>query len=137
MVSLHCAICRKHEAQVRSLKNFRKDWIEGSTNQKTSNLINHATSDVHKAAMAKMRMVNSRASGESAATSTTICRFLSSMDDETRSRMAKKFDVCYTMAKESIPFTKYPALSEMESRHGVDIGHAYRTPDSARLSLAT
>lgn len=132
VVSLHCAICRKYEAQVRSHKNFRKDWIEGSTNQRTSNLIDHATSDVHKAAMAKMRMANSRASGESAATSTTIGRFLSSMDDETRSRMAKKFDVCYTMAKESIPFTKYPALLEMESRHGVDIGHAYRTPDSAK-----
>ena len=53
------------------------------------------------------------------------------MDDETRERMVKKFDVCFMMAKESLPFTKYPALLELESRHGVDLGPAYRTPDSA------
>ena len=34
VVSLYCAICRKYEANIRSLKNFRRDWIEGSTNRK-------------------------------------------------------------------------------------------------------
>ena len=92
----------------------------------------HATSDVHKAAMAKLKVDRSRASGETAATSTTIGRLLSSMDDETRERMAKMFDVCFMMAKESLPFTKYPALLELESRHGVDLGPAYHRPDSAK-----
>ena len=95
-------------------------------------MIDHATSDAHKVAMAKLKLECSRASGESAATSTTIGRLLSSMDDETRERMARKFDVCYMMAKESLPFTKYPALLELESRHGVDLGPAYRMPDSAK-----
>ena len=95
-------------------------------------MIDHATSDAHKVAMAKLKLECSRASGESAATSTTIGRLLSSMDDETRERMARKFDICYMMAKESLPFTKYPALLELESRHGVDLGPAYRTPDSAK-----
>ena len=90
VVSLYCAICRKYEAKIRSLKNFRRDWIVGSTNQRTSNLIDHATSDVHKAAMAKLKVERSRARGESAATSTTIGRFLSSMDDETRERMVRR-----------------------------------------------
>ena len=44
VVSLYCAICRKYEANIRSLKNFRRDWIVGSTNQRTSNLIDDATS---------------------------------------------------------------------------------------------
>ena len=132
VVSLYCAMCRKYEANLRSLKNFRRDWIDGSTNQRTSNLMDHATSDVHKASMAKLKVERSRAMGESAATSSTIGRLLSSMDDETRGRMAKKFDVCFVMAKESLPFTKYPALLELESRHGVDLGPAYRTPDSAK-----
>ena len=108
VVSLYCTICRKY---VRSLKIFRRDWIVGSTNQRTSNLIDHATSDAHKVAMAKLKLECSRASGEPAATSTTIGRLLSSMDDETRERMARKFDVCYMMAKESLPFTKYPRIS--------------------------
>ena len=105
MVSLYCAICRKYEANLRSLKNFRRDWIAGSTNQRTSNLINHATSDAHKVAMAKLKLECSRASGESAATSTTIRRLLSSMDDETRERMARKFDVCYMEDVESNTLT--------------------------------
>ena len=77
MWSLYCAICRKYEANIRSLKNFRRDWITGSTNQRISNLIDHATNDVHKAAMVKLKVEHSRARGESAATSTTIERLLS------------------------------------------------------------
>ena len=47
--------------------------------------------------------------------------------------MEKKFDLCFVMAKQSIPFAKYPAMLELEKRHGVDLGHAYNTTDSARL----
>ena len=130
VVSLYCAICRKYQANIQLLKNFRRDWIVGSTNQRTSNLIDHATSGAHKAVMAMLKVKRSRVRGESAATSTMIRHFLSSMDDETRERMAKKFNVCFMMAKESLPFTKYPALLELESRHGVDLGPACHTPDS-------
>ena len=47
--------------------------------------------------------------------------------------MRRKFDVCYTMAKESIPFAKYPALLALEAYHGVNLGPAYSTPDSAKI----
>ena len=30
-------------------------------------------------------------------------------------------------------FYKYPALHELELRHGVDLGQAYKTKDSAKL----
>jgi hypothetical protein len=46
--------------------------------------------------------------------------------------MERKFELCFVMAKESIPFIKYPAIMQLEERHGVDLGHAYRTPDSAK-----
>jgi len=52
---------------------------------------------------------------------------LLNLDDGTRQRMRKKFNICYMIAKESIPFAKYPALIEPESRHGVNLGPAYRT----------
>ena len=44
-----------------------------------------------------------------------------------RGRVGKKFDICY------IPFTKYSALQELEAKHRVHLGYAYRTKDSARL----
>ena len=93
------------------------------------------TSDAHKVAMAKLKLECSRASGESAATSTTIGRLLSSIDDETRERMAIKFDACYMMAKESLPFTKYPWNSNL----AMELTWAQRTARQTQRSpsLAT
>ena len=47
--------------------------------------------------------------------------------------MGRIFEVRFMMAKESIAFAKYPSLLELEKRHGVDLGHAYTTADSAKL----
>ena len=35
------------------------------------------------------------------------------------------------LAKEHLPFTKYPAIHELEEMHGVDLGQTYRNRDSA------
>ena len=37
------------------------------------------------------------------------------------------------MAKESIPFTNYPALHQLEDYHGVELGNTYSTADSAKI----
>ena len=47
---------------------------------------------------------------------------------ETVQGRMKKFDICYVIAKESMAFRKYPALHAL---HGVDLGFAYKTTDSA------
>ena len=54
------------------------------------------------------------------------------MDDAIKERMKKKFGICYVMAKEGLAFQKYPALHELEAQHGVDLGFAYKTKDSAK-----
>ena len=36
------------------------------------------------------------------------------------------------MAKEGIAFEKYPSLCELETKHEVDVGHAYKTAPSAK-----
>ena len=56
---------------------------------------------------------------------------LSMVERETRARMGRKFELCFVM-EESIPFAKYPTLLQLEEHHGVDVGSAYRTPDSAK-----
>jgi len=55
------------------------------------------------------------------------------LDEPERARMRRKFDVCYLMTKEGIAFEKFPSLCELEARHEVDIGHAYRIAPSAKL----
>ena len=37
------------------------------------------------------------------------------------------------MAKQNLPFSKYPALLELETHHGADLGFAYHTHDSAKI----
>lgn len=54
------------------------------------------------------------------------------MDKVTKEKMKKKFDICFVMAKENIAFRKYSAIYELEQRHGVDLGFAYHTKDSAK-----
>ena len=95
-------------------------------------MLDHANSDVHKAAMVRLRVDSLRARGESTALVLAIGHSLSTMDRETRARMGRKFELCFVMAKESIPFAKYPTLLQLEEHHGLDVGSAYRTPDSAK-----
>ena len=70
-----------------------------------------------------------RARGGSAVLPSAIGHSLSTMGRETRAQMGRMFELCFVMAKESIPFAKYPALLQLEEHHGVDVGSAYRTPD--------
>ena len=50
--------------------------------------------------------------------------------------MQHKFDVCYVMGNESLPFSKYPALLQLETRYGVKVGFAYITPNSVKLIIS-
>ena len=74
MASLHCAVCRKYTGSLRSLRSFSAVWISGSTNQKVSNIVDHATSDVRKVAMERKRAESVKASGGSVALSSAIGR---------------------------------------------------------------
>ena len=60
---LWCEACRKHEDSIVGMKNS-KAWITGSSNQKTSNIIEHATSEQHCAAMVQIRADAARASNQ-------------------------------------------------------------------------
>ena len=46
--SLFCTVCKKYERNVSSMKSFSPAWIEGSSNLRLSNMLDHAQSEVHK-----------------------------------------------------------------------------------------
>ena len=112
VTSLHCALCKKYEGHLQSLKNFNAAWI---TNQKVSNILDHAGSGVHKSALVRKRAEAARARGESVVQSSPIGCALSTLDLTTRARMGWIFDLCFMMAKESVAFAKYPSLLELEN----------------------
>ena len=117
VASLYCAVCKKYEHSLQSLKSFSRAWITGSTNHKVSNVLDHANSEVHKVAMTRKRADDAKASSGSAVLSSTIGRCLATLDSATRARMEKKFDVCYMMAKQSIPFGSARARAAPRGRH--------------------
>ena len=94
----HC-----HGFVVNLSETFLKVWITGSANQKVSNVLDHTSSNVHKATMARLRAVSVRARGRSAVLASAIGHSLSMMDRETRARMGRKFELCFVIAKECIP----------------------------------
>ena len=129
---LWCDACRKHERSITGMKNFSRAWLEGSTNHKTSNIVDHANSDQHRVATVRTLAEAAKATNQPITSYSPIARSLLRMDDQVIERMNKKFDICYVMAKEGLAFRKYPALHELEARHGVDLGFAYKTKDSAK-----
>ena len=71
--SLYCAVCRKYKKEICSLKNLSRG-IPTSI----SNMVDHARSDVHKAAVSRLRADTAREKDESAILSTPLGRCLSS-----------------------------------------------------------
>ena len=130
--TLWCETCRKHQDAITGIKNFSKAWVAGSSNQKTSNIIDHAISEQHRAAMARERAAAAKTTNQPVTSYSPIARSLLVMDEAVQERMKWKFDICYVMAKERMSFRKYTALHELEERHGVDLGFAYKTDVSAK-----
>ena len=40
--TLWCDVCRQHEARITGMSNFSASWITGSTNHRTSSIVDHA-----------------------------------------------------------------------------------------------
>ena len=82
-----------------------------------------------------VRVKAAKASNLPVTTYSPIACSLLTMDASVRSRLKKKFDICYIMAKEGMAFKKYPTLHALEECHGVDLGFTYKTPLSAKTFI--
>jgi hypothetical protein len=129
---LFCEVCKQYESHLKAWKGYSSTWVDGSTNYRSSNILDHAASDQHKRAMSRLRIDQAKASSDPVTSYSPIVRSLMLMSDDGKVKMKRKFDITYVMAKQGIAFSKYPALYELEARHGVDLGFAYQTKDSAR-----
>ena len=114
VATLWCNVCRKYESNIRRLKSFSRAWLKGSGNNKTSSIVDYATSEQHKVAMMRLRCDQAKES-EPIVSYSPIARSLMTMDTTVRERVKKKFDISYVLAKESMPFTKYQRCTSLSS----------------------
>lgn len=91
-------------------------------------MLNHAKSDIYKAAMTRMQGDGVRLRGE-CNTKHTLDHLLSTLDQATCHQLKLRFDICYVMAKQNLPFSTYSALLELEAHHEAEL---YKTLDSAK-----
>ena len=134
---LWCEVCRKYKDQIRTMRNFSSAWVNGSANQRNSNIVDHAKSEQHAAAMARMRTETGEAASEEkmvfVVENAALLASLSVMDDTEMEKMKRKFQICYMMAREGISFQKYVPLHNLQELHGVDLGPSYKTDDHAKM----
>ena len=100
---LFCDVCKRYKDNIISMRNFQMTWITGTTNQKISVVMEHASSEVHKVAMGRFKSISAKSKGKSLFS--VIGRSLTTLDATTQAQMRRKFDVRYMMAKENIPFS--------------------------------
>ena len=98
IASIHCKICKKYKTSLESMKNFSRAWMTRSTNLEVSNVLEHASIEVHKVAMTQLHADAARAWEES---QTPIGHTLSTMDEGTQGQVGWKFDIAYVVAKEA------------------------------------
>ena len=90
---LWCVPCRKFETSIEGMKNFSHSWIVGSTNQRISNITDHAKTEQHKAVMSHYRIEQSKLACVPITTYSPITRSLLTMDKSTLEKMERKFDM--------------------------------------------
>ena len=54
-----------------------------------------------------------------------IAQAFAKPSDEEREKFRAKFDIVYFVASETLPFTKYPCICELEARHRVSVDTSY------------
>ena len=59
--------------------------------------------------------------------STPIGRAVASASSEEKDRVSRLFEVAYLISREEMPFTKFPAIVELDNWHGVCLGQTYHT----------
>ena len=100
--------------------------------RQTSNVIDHVTSCQHFAALDYFKIDQAKDNDEPLTSVAPIPRSLMKLDSLLSQRLKRKFNLCFTMAKEGIPFVKYTSLYQLENRHGVDMGTSYSNDVSCK-----
>lgn len=123
--TIWCQFCRKYEKQIEGTKDFSRSCVNGFHSHRSSNIIDHASSDQHTIATDLLQKETAKSSNMPVISYAPILKSMQRMKESELHRMMRKFDLCYVLARENLAFRKYPALLQFEKRHGVDSGTSY------------
>ena len=87
VTALWCEMCRRYESKITSQRNISRVWIEGFTNHRTSNVVDHATSCQHSATMNLAKIDQAKDSGEPLMTVAPIVQLLMKLDAQSQQQL--------------------------------------------------
>ena len=121
VVALKCAVCVQFKTKLECMRSYCPAFIDGMTNVRTSTFKEHARTDMHNRAMCLFK----KAQSNSVLDYPPIARALTNlpMDERSKQRTKRKFEISYVIVKEKLAFTKMKALCSLEECHGVDLGN--------------
>ena len=126
---IRCLLCL-NEDRLRAIRNYSTGafvhGITGSVLEKQKdNVVKHSKSDIHKKVVSLERRPTRAINKISR--STPIGRAVASVSSEEKDRVSRLFEVAYMISREEMPFSKFPAIVEVDKRHGVCLGQTYHT----------
>ena len=127
VIKIYCALCLKYKDRLKCLRNYSPSFIKGivGTSLKKDNAKKHSKSNIHcKACDMERRPLMTLSAIYS---STPLGKAITGATSQEVQRLSKLFDIAYVVAKEEMPFSKYPSLIELEKRHGVNFGNTFMT----------
>lgn len=86
---LWCSVCRDHKSRICGMTNFSEAWITGSENHRSSNLIDHANSEQHKAAMSRHRVEQAKSHNQPITTIAPIAKSLLTLGGSEKIRLQR------------------------------------------------
>ena len=125
-------ICSKYKSRIESSRNFSDKWIVGAELLCTSNIRDYRKNNQHVLAMSLLTKGHAANHGKGPLTYAPIVQALTRLSESEKARLKHKFDIAYLVAKESMPFLKYPVICESEKKHGLDISVSYTNECSGR-----
>lgn len=111
---------------IKNRPKFSRACIDGSTNLRLTNVVDHANSDIHKIALSCYNKQHSQlpsTTGDSNKKNQPRLDF--SLTPQQLEDLNKKFDIAYFVVKEELPLSKYGKLIALEKRHDMSHGTLY------------
>ena len=129
---LKCKVCSRFADKISGRRNFSNKWIVGAESVRTSNVRDHAQNDQHKHAMSLLNKERAESSELDPVSYALIVKAFNKLPEDERERLKVKFDIVYFVGTEKLPFTSYPKICELETRHGVQVGTSYRNENAGK-----
>ena len=122
-----CSACKIYESRINGCRNFSRAFMDGVTEP---GALKHDQTSTHRKSDQHLRAMNMHTNPFTRAElykQIAIGKSIASAETEERERVKKVVEMCYMMAREEIPFSKFSSIAKLEIRHKVALGQTYIT----------